>query len=327
MSGAARGDAIAAVGASILLDALARVPWPTALALGDAIGRGWARIGGPRTRDARINLRIAFPEWSEERRKAVLQQSLANLGRSLAEFAWLSRWSEPELRARVRIEGREHFDEALAAAPTKGAIILTAHFGSWEMLAAAMVAHGFPVSVVHRTRDNPALEELVAQRRRAGGAELLARGNAARAVLRGLRDGRLLAIPFDQNCPAEEGIFVPFFGRLACTRVAPARIAARTGAPVVPVFVHREPDGWRHVVQVRPAVEILQDLDAPDALEENVRRMTSVIEDEIRRAPQEWIWGHRRWRTQPAGEPRPYPRRRWRRRSRTGRSGGRDQST
>lgn len=300
---------------------LARLPWSTALRLGDAVGRGWASAGGFRTRDALVNLRIAFPGWSEQQRRALLERSFAHLGRSIAEFAWLGRWSGAELRERVRIEGREHFDEAMSRSPTKGAIILTAHFGSWELLAAAMVAHGFPISVVHRRRDNAGLEALVERRRRAGGAELLARGSAARAVLRGLKEGRLLAIPYDQNCPREEGVFVPFFGRLACTRDAPPRIAARTGCPVVPVFLHRDADGWHHVARVRPAVEIVQDLDGPAAVQENAARMTRVIEEEIRSAPAEWIWGHRRWRTQPVGEPRPYPRRRRRRSSREHRRG------
>jgi len=300
-------DRLAAAAAAGLLDATARLPFPVALRMGAAMGRSWARLAGPRTRDALINLRIAFPEWQEAERERVLLRSLENVGRSLAEFAWIGRWSEAELRERVAIRGREHLEAALAASRGRGLVILTAHFGSWELLAAAMVAHGFPVAVVHRPRKNPFLDELVNRRRLAGGMQLFTRGKAARGALRALRDGRFLALPYDQNCRRSEGVFVPFFGRLACARVGPPRIAMKTGAPVLPVFLHRQADPQRHAALVRPAVEMASTGDLAADIQENARRMTRVLEVEIRAAPEQWVWVHRRWRTQPSGEPRPYP--------------------
>jgi KDO2-lipid IV(A) lauroyltransferase len=130
---------------------------------------------------------------------------------------------------------------------------------------------------------------------------------------------------YDQNCSREEGVFVPFFGRLACTRSGPPRLAMHTGAPVLPVFVEREGQSPRHRVRILPALEIRSAGDDREAaIRENAGRMTQAVEAEIRRVPDHWIWLHRRWRTQPRGEPRPYPgrrRRRSRRHSAPGASG------
>jgi KDO2-lipid IV(A) lauroyltransferase len=311
--GAATGptlvDRALAVAAAALVHGVGRAPTRPALAAGGALGRAWARLHGPRTGDARVNLRIAFPEWSEAEREAVLARSLANLARGVVELAEIPVRGAAALRERVAIEGLEHLEAARRTSPTGGVVVLTAHFGSWELLAAAMSAAGFPIAVVHRPRDNPALEEVLSGLRRAGGTQLLPRGSAARGALQVLREGRLLAIPYDQNCRREEGVFVPFFGRLACARDGPPRIALRTGVPVLPVFVFRRPDGFHHVARVRPALDLVGEgpgVERGDAVRENARRMTRAVEDAVREAPDHWIWLHRRWRTQPPGEAHPY---------------------
>ena len=299
-------ERLAAAGAGAVLAAFRLQTAERALESGAKLGRAWARLGGPRVADARVNLRIAFPEWSEARREEVLVASFENLGRSLAEFAFLAELSDDDLRSRVRVEGMEFLEEAEKAARGRGTVALTAHFGNWELFGVAMAAWGHPLTIVHRERDSPLLDEIVMAQRGAGAADNVARGNAARAALRALRDGRFLAMPYDQSCRRKEGVFVPFFDRLAIARVAPARIAMKTGAPVLPAFLHREPDGFHHVCRIRPMVQLVDDSGDPaGALLENVRRMTRVIEDEIRTAPEQWVWAHRRWRVQPRGEARP----------------------
>ncbi len=290
----------------MLLRSLATLPDGAGLAFGAGLGRAWVRLGLPRTRDARVNLRIAFPEWSEAERERVLVRSFENLGRSLVELAWVGRRSPETLAARVRFEGLENLALARAAAPDSGMIVLTGHFGSWELFAAAMPAHGHPVAVVFRTRDDAGLDEVLRKRRIAGGTNYLARGSAALGVVKALRKGAFLALPFDQNASAAESVFVPFFGRFASTRAGPVQIAMSTRVPVLPVFLHREADDpARHVVHFRPLLLLDANSDDHAALLENARRMTRAIEDEIRAAPEQWAWVHRRWRTQPAGEPPP----------------------
>jgi KDO2-lipid IV(A) lauroyltransferase len=274
------------------------------------LGRTWTTLGLPRTREARAHLRIAFPAWSDAQRERVLERSFENLGRSLVELAWLGRRAPEDLLARVRFEGLEHLDTARAAAPGGGAILLTAHFGSWEFFAAAMTARGYPLTVIHRARDDAGFDGVLAERRRESGASYLARGSAALGVVRALRGGSLLAVLFDQNARADEGVFVPFFGRLACVRSGPVQVAMSTRVPVVPLFLHRdESDPTRHVARIRPPLPLVHGADDEAALAENARRLTRAIEDEIRAAPELWTWAHRRWHTQPPGEPRPRERR------------------
>jgi KDO2-lipid IV(A) lauroyltransferase len=303
---APRGARLGAAAADRFLQLLERMPEPRALALGAGLGRVWARFGGPRTQVARENLRIAFPHWSEAEREAVLVRSFENVGRSVAEFALLAKLGPEALRTRVRIEGLEHLEAARSASKSGGVIAITGHFGSWELLAAAMAAHGFPFVAVQRPRESPLLDALVERYRRAGGAEFLARGDAARAALRALREGKAVAILYDQDAPRDEGVFVPFFGRLASTRDGPVRIALRTRAPVLPIFLHRVGSGSEHVAQFRAPIALVRpDGDVEGAIRENARRMTEAIEQEIVRAPDHWSWIHRRWKTQPPGEPRP----------------------
>jgi KDO2-lipid IV(A) lauroyltransferase len=290
-----------------LLQALESLPEPRALALAAALCRAWVRLGGPRTRVARENLRIAFPGWSEAKREAVLVRSFENIGRSVAEFARLGRLGPEALRERVRLEGLEHVEAARAQSKTGGILAITGHFGSWEMLAAAMAAHGYPFVAVQKPRESPLLDAIVERYRRAGGAEFLARGNAALAVMRSLAEGKAVAILYDQDSPKDEGVFVPFFGRLASTRDGPVKIALRARVPVLPVFLHRVGDTSAHVAHFRAPIPMLRGQGVPleEAIRENARRMTAAIEDEIRRAPDHWNWVHRRWKTQPPGEPKP----------------------
>jgi KDO2-lipid IV(A) lauroyltransferase len=293
-----------------LLWALARLPDAAGLALGASAGRAWARLGLPRTRDARINLRIAFPEWNEAERERVLVSSFENLGRSLVELSWLGRRTPEQVLARVRFEGIEHLDAARAAAPGGGVIVMTAHFGSWEFFAAALTARGYPLTVVHRVREDAGLDEVIVDRRVESGATYLPRGGATLGVVRALRKGSLLALLLDQNVSPAEGVFVPFFGRLACTRAGPAQLAMSTGAPIVPMFLHRDAaDPARHVARFHPALATQDGRADEAALAANVRIMTRAVEAEIRAAPELWTWAHRRWRTQPPGEPRPRYRR------------------
>jgi KDO2-lipid IV(A) lauroyltransferase len=168
-----------------------------------------------------------------------------------------------------------------------------------------MAAHGIPIAVVHRPRGNPRLDALIGRLRAQEGVAMLPRGAAARAALRALRDGKVLAMLFDQNAPRREGVFVPFFGRPACTREAPVRLAMRTGAPVLPVFIERIGESARHRVRALPPLELVPEDRGGDpaaAVLENAARMTAAIEAAIRRAPDQWIWTHRRWRTRPRGQ-------------------------
>jgi KDO2-lipid IV(A) lauroyltransferase len=199
------------------------------------------------------------------------------------------------LLSRVTMDGAEHL--RAAAARGSGVLLLTAHLGNWELLAASHVLSGLPLSVVMRPLDNPVLDRLVTRFRLRAGVELISKRRALRDILDALRRGRMVGILLDQNASRAEGVFVPFFGVPASTSKAVAVIALRTGAPVVPVFIRRE-GGGRHRVEVHPPL-----LPPPD---EDVAVYTAAfnraIEGAIRRAPEQWFWVHARWKTRPREE-------------------------
>ncbi len=287
------------------------LPHRRALACGAFVGRALGRAVPRRREIALCNLRIAFPDWSEEQRLRVFRESCENLGRSAVELLTLGGATPDELRARTEIIGLEHLERALESSAPGGVIAMTAHLGNWEMFAALMHAHGYELTVVARARENPLLERFVERLRGAWGVELLTRGEAARGALRAIRGGKILALPLDQNCNRDEGEFIPFFGRLACTRKAPAKLAMRTGAPIVPAFIERIDSGERHRVHIAPPLEL--EYDAEGALRANLGLINATIERAVRRFPGQWTWMHRRFHTQPFGEPRPYPSKRSRR--------------
>jgi KDO2-lipid IV(A) lauroyltransferase len=259
---------------------------------------------------ARINLRIAFPEWSEAQRERVLEAALANMARGLVEVAFLRDLRRENLDELFEFEGLERIDRARAASKSGAAIALTGHFGSFELLAPVLSLRGYPVSLVYRPRTDPGIERIIDGWRTRAGVETIPRGQAARATLRALRDGRCVGMPLDQDVGRREGVFVPFFSRLACTRDGPARIAVRAGVEVVPIFLFRIGASARHRVRVYDPVPLVREGDPDAAARENTWRMNKVFEAAIREAPDHWAWTHRRWRTQPPGDPRPYPSRR-----------------
>lgn len=297
-------DWLEALGARGALFVAARLPEPLARRLARALAWAIPRVATRRAEITRVNLRIAFPDWSEEAREHVARESFAHLGHLLVESARIDRMPKDEILARTSVVGAEHLDQALRDHP-EGVLVVTGHVGNWELLGPAMALRGYPITVVYRPRENPYVESLLKTLRDRLGLEFIARGNAARGVLRALRSGRVAALPMDQNVHPRHGVFVPFFHRLACTRTGPARIAMRTGAPVVPAFIHRVGDGPNHVIRLHPPLDLVP-ADSPDAVEENVARITRSIEAAIREAPAQWTWNHRRWKTQPPGEARPY---------------------
>jgi KDO2-lipid IV(A) lauroyltransferase len=275
------------------------------------LGRSYARLAGPRVDVARVNLAIAFPEWEETEREIVLLESFANSARSIAELLLLQGPYRQELLGRVSIEGEVFLERALSTSPSGSVIALTAHFGSWELCGAGSAKLGFPLCVVHRTFDNPLIENQVKAWRESAGLGVVALGAAGLAVLRALRRGQVVAMLTDQDAPRNEGVFADFFSRPASTRAGPALVAMTTKTPVLPIFAFRQRDtgaGPRHVLRVGAPLALEPGGEEDEeTLTRNVARMNDSIEHAIRLAPDQWMWGHRRWRTQPTGAPRTYP--------------------
>jgi KDO2-lipid IV(A) lauroyltransferase len=304
------GQRLAYVALCILREPFRRLPVSTSLALGAKLARALEYVGGRRIDFARINLRIAFPNWSEAERRSLLRASLENLGRSLAELALIQGPRRKELFSGIRFEGVEHRDRARELSKCGGVIVFTAHFGAWELGGMATGALGYPLTVVHRAFENPYFEAMARAWREGSGMQTLPQGQAARGAVRALRRGDYLLMLLDQDVPRDEAVFVDFFGMQAATRSAPARLAMRLGVPLLPVAVERDGKSARHVVRFFEPLVVQPGGDAL-AVEATSLAINRALEAIVRRHPDHWSWLHRRWRTRPRpGEEGPYPSRR-----------------
>jgi KDO2-lipid IV(A) lauroyltransferase len=296
-------------GLRLVMGVLGTLPLSMAMRLAAGIAALAIRCAGRIQRIGLTNLRIAFPEKSEAERMAILVASYRNLGRMAAECAHLGTMNAANVRERVVPDlGPIWTNEMLPHLQKQGILILTGHFGNWEMFAYAYGLLGHPVSLVHQTIKNPLVDGYVEGMRSGGGTRLFRKQEAARAVLRALKDRALVVLPLDQNQSRRTGIFVDFFGLPANTSDGMARIALRTDAPIYPAFLLRDGDTARHRIVFLPRVEIASMADRDSAARELTQRGTAVLESMIRKHPDHWLWTHKRWRTRPLGEPELYER-------------------
>jgi Kdo2-lipid IVA lauroyltransferase/acyltransferase len=247
------------------------------------------------------NLAIAFPERSERERRHILRTSYVNLGRGAAEYVRLAGFFHRRLIARVAYERFQYWDELKRRYPGSGIVVLSAHFGNFELLATAHALHGHQITLVHHTQRFLSGDALMTWVRERAGIDIVRKRSAARAVLKALGDGQLVGVPFDQNAKRGEAVFVPFFGEPAATSRTLARLVRKSHAIVVPVFIVREPDNRHHRIVIQDHIALQESADAEADIEENTRRFLRPIEDIVRRYPGQFLWQHRRYRTRPRG--------------------------
>ena len=218
-----------------------------------------------------------------------------SIARLILVFARFPRLNRENISQWIRYEGLEHFQAAKQRG--RGVLFATAHLGNWELSA---FAHGLltePMNVIVRPLDNPRIDRLVEKRRALSGNRLAEKKDAARTILRALHDNQAVGILIDQNTSPEEGVFVDFFGVPACAGTAFAKLAAHSGATVIPGFALWEETERRYVLRFYPPLEI-----SGDALADT-RRLQQQLETIIRQYPDQWLWIHRRWKTRPPGQP------------------------
>ncbi|MCZ6676180.1 MAG: lysophospholipid acyltransferase family protein [Candidatus Poribacteria bacterium] len=225
----------------------------------------------------------------------LVRRCFQNLGKNLMEFLQFPRMSPEQLHQFVTFEGSAHIDRALAQG--NGAIILTGHLGNWELLAASIVANGYPLSAIARQLRSKRLDKILRLYREKAGYSSIDRDASVRRALRCLKRNELLGILADVDTRTE-GVFVDFFGRPAYTPYGPVAIALKTGAVILPTFIIRQPDDSHRAVVEAP-LPLQQSGNWQQDLIVNTQRFTKVIESHIRRYPEQWIWMHERWKTQP----------------------------
>lgn len=250
-------------------------------------------------RTAMRNLELAYPEKSPAERRAIANQVFGSIARLIWVFARFPKIARQNIKNQniskwIRYDGLEHYLEAKKAG--RGILFATAHFGNWELSAFAHALMTEPMNIMIRPLDNPGIDKLVEDRRQLSGNHLIVKWDSARAVLRALHQNEAVGVLIDQNTSPEEGVFVDFFGTPACANVAFAKIAAKTGAAVIPGFaIWSEAEG-KYILKFYPPLEISGDA------AEDTRRLHAVLEQVVREHPGQWLWIHRRWKTRPEGE-------------------------
>src|ERR1700751_1148206 len=246
------------------------------------------------------NLAMAFPEKSLAERKKILRGEFTSLGRQLAELCQFPRYAPHNIDEVVVYDGLENYERAYARG--KGVLFLTAHFGGWELSAFAHSLHGHWVNIVMRPMDNPYLDRLRQHYRTRHGNKVVPKDDFVRGLLAAMRAGETVGILMDTNMTPPQGVFVDYFGIPACTASGLARIALRTDAAVVPTFTIWDSALKKYRLRFDPAVELIRTGDLEADIIANTQKFTKVIEDYVRKYPEQWLWVHRRWKTRPEGE-------------------------
>jgi KDO2-lipid IV(A) lauroyltransferase len=247
------------------------------------------------------NLRLALPEKSRREHVRILRGVFTSLGRQLAELCLFPRYTKENVSRVVVYDGFENFERALARG--KGVLFLTAHLGAWELSAFAHSLHGHPLKIVMRPLDNVYLDRLSRRYRTMHGNATVDKDDFVRGLLSAMRNGETVGILMDTNMTPPQGVFVAFFGIPACTASGLARIALRTDAAVVPGFTVWDPVLRKYRLRFDSAVNLIRTgNDDADAIA-NTALFTKIIEDYVRRYPDQWLWVHRRWKTRPEGQP------------------------
>jgi KDO2-lipid IV(A) lauroyltransferase len=247
------------------------------------------------------NLSLALPELPHNEKKQILRGVYRHLAWQMVEFCRMPGYTPENTRATIRTEGLEHY--LAARARGRGVLVLTGHLGAWELSSYYHSLMGYPMGMVIRRLDNRLLDEYVNGIRCLHGNKVLHKDDFARGLLIAMRGGETVGILMDTNMTPPQGVFVPFFGRMACTASGLARVALRTGAAVLPGFMLWEPSEKKYVLHFGPEIEFARSADAEADVLAATAQCNQVLEAWIRRYPDQWLWIHRRWKTRPPGEP------------------------
>src|SRR5262245_51461558 len=279
--------------ALIVVHSLSIAPDTLALPLA-RVYTGFLDLAIPRLRRVGMrNLEIALPDLSRQDRVHIINGVFRSIARMLAIFARFPRLSRDNIHQWIRYEGYEHFERARARG--KGVLFATAHLGNWELSAFAHSLMSVPMHVVVRPLDNPRIDALVERRRALSGNHLVRKKDFARSILQALRNNEAVGVLIDQNAGLDNGVFIDFFGVPACAVDGFAKLAAHSGAAVIPGFAIWSEEERKYILRFYPPLPLTGDA----ALDTQI--LHAQLECVIRKYPDQWLWIHRRWKTRPPG--------------------------
>jgi len=241
------------------------------------------------------NLRSVFGSTKSDRQiQEIARAVFVNLAKNAVELVTLPKVSASNIDSLVSIEGRDILDRELAKG--RGVIVVTGHFGNWELMPVTLRIKGYAGSVIGRRIYFDRYDRYLNSLRKAHGVEIIYRDDSPRKILKVLKSNGVLGIVADQDVDSVDGVFVEFFGRRAYTPLGPVSLAKVTGAPIVPAFMIRE--GRRHRLVFEKPIELVDTGNKDADNVENTKRWSDVVEAYIRKYPEQWVWMHRRWKTE-----------------------------
>ena len=273
------------------------LPKKWAMALGTGIGKLLYHTLKKRRQIALNNLRIAFGnDIEEDKRRDICKSSFINLSKTIIEFMRFTKLNPDNIWQEVSVKGKEHLDAAFEKG--KGVIVVLTHFGNWEMLSLV-----WGVLIPHRATaiafplKNEKLNAYISRNRELLSLKLIPRKNAIRATLRALRNNEAVGFFADQNA-GDQGVFIEFFGKPASTSRAPVTIALKTGTPILFTLDIRQPND-KHHIYISPPIHLEPSGDTETDVIAYTTFLVKELEKYIKKYPEQWLWLHNRWKTQP----------------------------
>lgn len=244
-----------------------------------------------RRKTVRYNLKKAL-NLNDEKAESLIKEVYLNLGYNFTEFLMQDSFNKEDIEKMVEFKGLEHIDTALAE--QKGVIIYTAHYGNWEFLGAALDKKGYSIDAIAREQNNSIFDKKINQIREDSGVGVIPKGIAVRKVFKSLKKNKIVGFLGDQDARSR-GWKLKFFDRDASTYAGAVEFAQRTGALIVPAFLKRK--GWlEHELIVYPPRKIAKELTEVE-LKQELQELLKITEEEIKKAPANWMWLHKRWKT------------------------------
>jgi len=270
------------------------LPYRAIIPLGRLIGTVMYRFIPRRRHIAEVNIALCFPELDQTKQNRLVKASFHSAGISIFEIAWSWWGARRKLEHLCHIEGLQHLQTAQQN--DKGVLLFSAHFTCLEIGGRLLALHT-PFNVMYKPHRNPLFEAVMRDGRERQFESAIDR-NDIRVLIKTLKKGGTCWYALDQDFGYQNAVFAPFFGNQAATLVATSRIAKMTGCEVIPFFTHRREDGSGYQLTLLPPLE-----NFPSGDDQADAALTNrLIENEIRKAPAQYLWMHRRFKSQPGGE-------------------------
>jgi len=276
-----------------------RIPRKWAMPLGNILGKIWYLTDKRHRNVALSNLNNAYGhEKSPTEIEKLARQVFQNLAQIPLEICWSMRLSVKDFLPYCDLKGEANLKEALKKG--RGVLFFSAHIGNWEFLSFAFGRFGFPVSGIYRPIKSEPINMLTYNYRTRFGAKLIPKKHSMRKIFKGLENNECIGMLMDQDPGSSAGVFADFFGVPVNTNKGLAQLALKTGAPVIPAFVIR--DGLRYQIEFGKEIPLIKTNDREQDIVANTQQYNEVIEEVVRRYPEQWFWVHRRWKRSPSGD-------------------------